>query len=362
MYKTSTLQYKILIDEEFKIDLYDKLSRAKERIYLQFMTFEGDSAGLELSEKLIEAKNRGLDVRVVIDCFTDFFVSNKYYKNESVKKEVKNTKDMIERMKNAGIKVVRTRPFGPLKIFFASRNHKKIIIIDDSSYIGGINISDHNYSWHDMMVRFDEANITESLLKDYESTLRGEKINLDEKEIISNKIIESKFFQIIKEAREEIIISSPYFLSTHLIKAVRTANVKIKLLTLEVNNFKIINLLTKYIFPLLSKYNVDIYFYKQFSHVKFIIADRKKVLFGSSNFGLDSFTCEQEIGAYIEDEEFAKNFYTKLLIKQQNTLEKYDNKVNKSQYYLAYVMATLAQAFFFCYEIITKSFIHELKE
>jgi cardiolipin synthase len=360
------MKYEILVDEEFIIDLYDKLSQATERIFMQFMTFEGDSAGLELSEKLIEAKKRGIDVRVVIDCYTDFFVSDTYYKNETVKEEVAETKDMIERMKNAGITIVRTRPYGPFQIFFVCRNHKKIIIIDNYSYTGGINISDHNYSWHDVMIRFDETDITKLLLKDYNATLRGEIINLNEKGIISNEVIKNRFFKIINEAKEEIIISSPYFLCRHLIKVARIGDVKLKLLTLEVNNYGVVNPITKYVFPLLSKYDVDIFFYKRFSHAKFIIADREKVLLGSSNFCVNDFTYQQEIGLYIEDKEFAENLYNKLFKAQKDMLRRYDKKVTRTQYFLSFIIVfiinNLGYPLFFFYAIITKLFIHELKK
>lgn len=45
-------------------------------------------------------------------------------------------------------------PLGFLLWNYPPRNHKKIVVIDNTVYVGGLNFSDHNFSWHDMMVRF----------------------------------------------------------------------------------------------------------------------------------------------------------------------------------------------------------------
>ncbi|MBS4015846.1 MAG: phosphatidylserine/phosphatidylglycerophosphate/cardiolipin synthase family protein [Candidatus Latescibacteria bacterium] len=316
------MQYQLLVDEQFRVDLFEKLARAKKRVYMQFMTFEGDQAGLTLAAKLIELKNTGIDVRVVIDCFTDFVVSDTYYTRKSVRAEVAATKDMIRRMRDAGISVVRTRPYGPFNFFFVCRNHKKIIIVDDYSYIGGINISDHNYAWHDFMIRFDEPDITQILLKDFQATLKGELINLNEQGIVSNEVIKNKYLQVIRQAKREIVTSSPYFLCRHLIKIARQGKVKLILLTLKKNNYGVVNPITTFVFPLLKHLNVDVYFYKRFSHAKFIIVDREKVLLGSSNFCVNDFTYQQELGLYVEDRRFAENLSDKLFTAQHDMLEK----------------------------------------
>ena len=49
-------------------------------------------------------------------------------------------------------------PFGFSPRGWLTRNHKKLIVIDDRiTYIGGINFSEHNAAWHDMMLRIDDV-------------------------------------------------------------------------------------------------------------------------------------------------------------------------------------------------------------
>ena len=47
-------EYKLLIDDEFKNEFYNKLKRAKKHIELQFMTFEGDKTGWSVAKLLIK--------------------------------------------------------------------------------------------------------------------------------------------------------------------------------------------------------------------------------------------------------------------------------------------------------------------
>ena len=56
------------------------------------------------------------------------------------------------RLRAAGVAVTFTQPWGPVLFFGLSRNHKKIYVVDDRAYLGGINISDHNFAWRDFMV------------------------------------------------------------------------------------------------------------------------------------------------------------------------------------------------------------------
>lgn len=360
------MNYTILIDDEFPRDLYQKIAQAQKRIYVQFMTFEGDSAGWQLAQKLIAAKKRGIDVKVVIDYYTNFFVSTRYYRFKSVRAEAQQTQEMIKMMRDAGIEVYRTRPYGPFNIFFASRNHKKLVIIDDYGYLGGFNISDHNYAWHDMMIRFEEPAILKTLLKDYEATLAGKRVNINENYIISNEVITERFNKLIRGAKKEIIISSPYFISKDIIDLAKQKKITIKFLTVKKNNYQIANLMSKIIYPLFVKYNIEIYFYEKFSHAKFIIVDREKVLLGSSNFCINNLPYEQEIGVYIEDKKFAEEIYNKLVVNKMHKLQRYQRKFScfrsSVSALILFLIVRLSYPIFFFYALITRLYIREIKK
>ena len=135
------LDYQILIDQQFPEDLWERLDQARNRVFAQFMTFEGDAAGTAFAAKLIEAKSKGLDVNVIIDSFTDFRISDTFYFNKKVASERLETQSMMDRMIQSGITLVRTNPLGFMHSRCLLRNHKKIVVIDNSVYLVGINIS-----------------------------------------------------------------------------------------------------------------------------------------------------------------------------------------------------------------------------
>ena len=356
--------YSILIDSEFQNNLYEKLEQAQKRIYVQSMIFEGDTAGSTVAQKLIQAKKRGVEVKVSIDCWTDFYVSNMYYKHKEVAHEVQATKRMIQQMQDAGIELVRTRPYGPLCIFFLCRNHKKLIIIDNSCYIGGVNISDRSFAWHDFMVRFDDASLVDASVQDFTHTLSGKETNFRFQNcLITNKYIEKTFHHLIRNAKHEVIISSPYLIDAHLIKVLQSARrgVHIKILTPKQNNFNIINRISPYVYHRLKKMGVDIYLYTQFSHAKFMIVDRERVLFGSSNFGLESFLCREEIGIYIDDHVFAREFYIKLYNDKKNCLKQHLEHVGLVTYCSSLILSYILHVSLLAYAKLVRPFVHALK-
>lgn len=325
------MRYKILDNGDFQRDFEEKIVNAKKKIYCQFMTFEGDDSGLKISKILIDAKKRGVDVKVIIDCFTDFYVSDTYYKKREVAEEVLSTKKMIQSMKDDGIEIIRTRPYGFCNILFLFRNHKKIVIIDDFFYLGGINISDHNFEWDDFMVRIKEKKLLGKLLADYDNTCKGISKNIQFLNLLTNKYIEIKLNELLRNAKNEIIISSPYLIDISFLKKIKAlnGNVAVKILTLEHNNFRFLNFLTNYIYPILIRdKRVEIHFYKKFSHSKFIIVDRKKVLFGSSNFSDGSFFFLEEIAFFTEDQDFVEEFYQKLYLNKKSLLKEYNKKIS----------------------------------
>jgi len=317
------MKYELLVKKEFWNDFYNELGSAKKRVYVQFLTFEGDKTGLKLAKELIELKRKGLDVKVLIDRFSDYYVSDTYYKRKEVRDEVIATKAMIEAMEKSGIKVKRTHPYGPGNIFFLDRNHKKIIVIDEVCYLGGMNISDHNKNWYDFMVKIKEKNSLKSVVNDFNYTFAGKFRNYKGNNIITNKKIGKTFSDLIKGAKKEVIISSPYAIDISLIKIFKDKKIKKVLLTLKNNNQFVITNMSKYIYRRLIEDGMDIFQYSNFSHAKFLVIDRNKLLIGSSNFGKESFISKQEICILIEDKKFVKNFVERLYVNDRKKLVKY---------------------------------------
>jgi cardiolipin synthase len=309
---------KLLIGHNFWTDLYLRLENCKSEIKIQFMTFEGDETGLKLANKLIELSKRNIKIQVLIDCFTDAFVSDTLWFKSSVKDEVIATKRMINDMTLAGIEVKRTHPYGFLGLNFLARNHKKIVVIDDYAYLGGINVSDHNKEWFDFMIGISKESKVKTVKSDFESTFSGTETNFSENNIYTTKKLVEKYYDLIKNAKEEIIISSPYILDRSLLKTLRiNKNIHKEIYTLKQSNTGVLNLSSPYMLRKIIKNNADVYFFKQFSHAKFLLIDRKYLLVGSSNFDKLSFSLLQEIGLLIEDKKFIDDFYKKIIEEQE---------------------------------------------
>jgi putative cardiolipin synthase len=140
-------QITILQDEsELLTSRWHLLNSAKKAVWVQSYIFKGDYTGGQFATKLIELKNKGLDVRVIVDEFTNFQPSTQSLYAESTLK---------------GLKIIGFNPLyesfffplislGNVAEYLGHKNrrsHEKIFMIDPQdpengmAIIGGANIS-----------------------------------------------------------------------------------------------------------------------------------------------------------------------------------------------------------------------------
>ena len=143
----STNRFRLLVGaEDFLRAAREDIAAAKDSCLAQFMTYEGDDSGLAFSA-LLEAKAAaGLDVRLMVDCYTDVVLSDVYpillHKLNSVDAERTRTREMFEEMRARGVPVRRTAPPGRFLRFMLYRDHKKMVVLDEHvAYVGGINLT-----------------------------------------------------------------------------------------------------------------------------------------------------------------------------------------------------------------------------
>jgi len=307
------METKLLINQAFHIDLFEKIEKAKKHIELQFMTFEGDAVGWRLAHLLKKKVAQGVRVRVIIDYCSDFRARDAFAHRPSRWPRIRETKRMIVAMRQGGVKVRRTNPPGFLYVKFMVRNHKKLAIIDDACYLGGINISEHNFEWHDFMVRLN-GRATALALADFEATWQ-EKENYSRGNFIVEKDLGTAIRNLISSARSEIVLSSTYFLdlvTARMLARKAEQGVKVTVLTVRRNNLIFLRLVTPYLFRILLRSGVEIYYYDRFSHAKYLIIDRQKVLFGSSNFGYESYKTKDELCMLSEEPGLVQSFLAEL--------------------------------------------------
>lgn len=303
----------LLDNGEFVEDLHRALSGAERRVLIQVMTFDGDASGLTVADLLAEAAGRGVEVRLLVDCFALRYVSDRKATDPSVQDEAAETKAMFARLRAAGVAVTFTQPFGPVLFFGLSRNHKKLYVVDDHAYLGGINISDHNFAWRDFMIRTNDHAIVEALAQDFARTERGDRRSVNTA-VLTNRRIEPAFTEIVYGASRSLVLASPYSLDVGIVKLLEQARAPAKtVITAQQNNYRWLRTVEPYIWRRLARSGVELHTYPDFFHARFLLADDDKLLVGSSNFSRHSFRCNQEVCLLITDAEFIAGFKARML-------------------------------------------------
>ncbi|MEM7275889.1 MAG: phosphatidylserine/phosphatidylglycerophosphate/cardiolipin synthase family protein [Actinomycetota bacterium] len=310
---TASERFTLLQTPEFITELHRRLDGARHRILIQLMTFDGDDAGQGVAERLLAAADRGVKVEVLVDCFALRFVSDQPVSRPAVRDEAAASLAMYERLRDGGVDLTFTHPNGPGLLFALARNHKKLFVIDDDVYLGGINVSDHNFSWHDFMIRIDDEEIRHAVVEDFEFTRAGGRRSVDGP-IITNQELEGTFNRLLAEARHSIVLASPYAIDvglTRLLAKVTAPDVRV--ITTSRNNFLVYRRMSPYLRWRLRRAGVQVDSYTNFSHSKFLLIDDERLLIGSSNFGRHSFWCNEEICLLITDPDFIARFKAELL-------------------------------------------------
>ena len=303
----------MLTNTEFIEELHQALRMAERRVLIQVMTFDGDASGLAVADLLAATAGRGVDVRLLVDCFALRYVSDRKATDPSVRDEATETTAMFDRLRAAGVAVTFTQPFGPVLFFGLSRNHKKLYVVDDHAYLGGINISDHNFGWRDFMVRITDPAIVIALAEDFARTERGDRRSVNGT-VVTNREIEPVFTEIVNGAARSLVLASPYSLDVGIVKLIGRARAPAKtVITAQQNNYRWLRLVEPYIWSRLVRSGVDLHTYPDFFHARFLLADDDKLLVGSSNFSRHSFRCNQEVCLLITDPEFIDGFKARML-------------------------------------------------
>ena len=311
----------LLTTSSFIEELHQRLAMASDHIAIQLMTFDGDRSGLEVAALLRAAAERGVVVRLLVDSFAMRFVSDQPVDRREVRAEFEATLDMFDGLRAAGVELRFTNANGPANLFALARNHKKLYVIDDAVYLGGINVSDHNFEWHDFMVRLDHAAIRAAILADFDDTFAGRRTTIDttidsqQVTIVTNGAIRLAFDRMIAEAEQRVVVASPYALDRRLATVLESCSAPMKSIVIaDHNNFRFLQAITPYLVDRVAADGVELLTYSQFSHSKFLLVDDNRLLVGSSNFGRHSLTCNQEIGLIIRDRSFIKRFESEFLV------------------------------------------------
>ncbi len=319
---------KLLINGEEKFpELMKVLRDAKHHIHMEYYIYEQDEIGSAIIELLIQKAREGVEVRFIYDDFG----------SPSIKKKIER------RMREAGVQVY---PFHKVHFYLLAnrlnyRNHRKIIVVDgQTAFVGGINVSDkyiNNKSgqlfWRDSHLRIDGPGVyyLQYLFITDWNFCCPQQLKPEELHFVPNKVIKEDTYvqvaasgpdsfqpsilfsilQAIYLAKEEILITTPYFIpGDSIIEAMRIAalsGISVKLLVPGICDSRIVNAASKSNYNDLLQAGVEIYLYQRgFVHAKTLVADGKLSIVGTANMDHRSFELNFEVNAIVYDRPFAE--------------------------------------------------------
>ncbi len=304
------------------------ITAARERVLVQTLSFEGDAAGQRLALALRQSPAR--DRRVLVDSFTKHVVSDRLVHkpanlfDPALRAEVRATRAMFRELSLAGIPVRFTSPAGPLLLRFPARDHRKLVLVDDRvAYIGGINFSDHNFAWRDLMLRIEDAAAARFLATDFLRTFRGRprvaSLRLPGLELHSldgssnERSFEECIFSLVRGARQRIDVEAPYLTSPFLDALVAAADrgVAVTVVTPEANNFGLVQDLLSW--PVATR-GIAVRLYRgRMTHMKAMLIDEETLILGSANFDIWSYHFQGEYLAVVRQAPVVRDFRDRIL-------------------------------------------------
>lgn len=308
----------------------EALQNAKDHIHMEYYIFEADVIGCKIIDLLIEKAQEGLIVRFIYDDFGS--------------REIR--KKQVPRLKAAGVLVF---PFYKIKLIALAnrlnyRNHRKIIVVDGVlGFVGGINVSDkyintkedkNELFWRDTHLRIQGPAVStlqyifmgdwnycagEQLAPETRYFPEVTEYKSDSDKIVqiaasgpdsNTPLIQQTLLQAINLSKEEILITTPYFIpGDSIIESLVIAaasGTKVKLLVPGISDSVLVNYAARSNYTRLLDAGAEIYRYqKGFVHAKTLVADKKLAIVGTANMDIRSFDLNFEVNALVYDEAIA---------------------------------------------------------
>lgn len=349
---TTNNEVNVFVSGKEKFDsLIKDIKNAKKYIHLEYYILVSDKLTSKIKKILIEKAREGVEVRILCDKAGSFFLAD----------------DFKHELRKNGVQIKEYDNFLYLSKLHTInyRNHRKIVIIDgDISYIGGMNMSQEYIdggkkfkSWRDTHIRIlgDASKILQLIFsitwylttkeqlfskKYYPST------NIIKKKVKSKvplqiitsgpdtewQSIEQLYFTLINAAKKEVMLQSPYLLTTPSIAmALKTAalsGVDVKVMVSGHFYGNMPHYATYSYLEDLMKAGVKVYMYTAgFLHSKTLVVDKILYSVGSANMDVRSMSLNYEVNALIYEDNIAKaqrdQFLKDLKKCNQFTLEEY---------------------------------------
>ena len=289
------------------------------------MTFELDSVGRYFWDLLVrspaEQKILCVDAFSTAKISDDLVFSPRFLLDTEFRREARDTRRLLRRSERDGVRIVVTNPMGCLWRKFPFRNHKKMMIVDDQAFLGGINLSEHNFRWNDLMMRTGCPDLVEALARDFHDSLCGVNASriaptpLGRLYFLDGRRSRTEYeelFTTIKGAQKSVDVITPY-VSEPLIGrlAQLPASVRVRVINPARNNKAA---LQQALFRAAAGTNLEIFLYQpEMCHVKAVLIDSEQLILGSCNFDFVAYDLQQEVVLCTDDSALIEEFRDRVL-------------------------------------------------
>lgn len=302
-------------------EMLQAIERASERVYLATYILKMDRIGEQFADALQAATDRGVDVRVLIDGFGEFY----------------SWPRPTRALRKRGIQIARFLPptLLPPSVYLNLRNHRKLLIADNTvAYAGGMNICDEHVGadegeraisdvhfgvrgpavaelaavfladWH-FAIGDEEKDIAETL-SPAQGDMRCRIIPDGPNEALDALAVTIQ--TVISAARLSVDIMTPYFLpSRELMGAIESAalrGVRVRLVLPEKNNLFYVHWAHQNTLSELLRWDIELWYQAApFSHSKLICIDGDYTMLGSANLDARSLRLNFELGVEVISED-----------------------------------------------------------
>jgi len=294
-------------------EMISEINKAEQSIYLSTYIFGNSGIAQEIINALVQAHQRGVEVKVLIDGVGALYSWPTAYR----------------KLRKQGVPVALFLP--PFKSFYYTlhlnlRNHRKLLIIDGGvGFTGGMNIHDDNYlknspkildihfkirgpvvgQMQDSFMRswyFATGEVTPPVFY-FNGESQGSMLCRGVTDGPSQNL--PKISLLIRgalcSARHSIRIMTPYLILDQSMRTFFTTaalrGIKVEIIMPQVNNLGFVQWASESLFPTLLNCDLELYYRSgPFAHTKILIMDDQYVLLGSSNIDNRSMYLNFEYG------------------------------------------------------------------
>lgn len=313
--------------------LIEDIEAAKHHVHLLYYIWQTGAKAEDVAQALIRAAERGVECRVLVDA-----VGSRAFLKSATRKA----------MDAAGVNVVEALPVNPFRMLLARadlRNHRKLAVIDAGiAYCGSQNLSDETFKfrrrkktgpWIDATVRLRgpavhalQTVFVRDWLMERERDLRPIEKYFPTVEMMAAsehgspvhvvpsgpgsqvEAIHQAMLGMLMVAREEIILTTPYFVPADATKAAlinaALRGVEVTLILPDVLDGHLVAAASRAHYEELLLAGVHIVHHEEgLLHAKTATIDRAVGMLGSANFDVRSFWLNFEATLFVYDKAFA---------------------------------------------------------